>query len=1491
MIGSGVQNATGMHLEGGPDATMLNNGTIDVNGRAQFQPVENVAMLVVDSGTGGKVGNAGTINLNGDNSTGLKVIARGESSASAWSSGAINVTGNADEANGTRNTAVWVSGQDGGHASATLTGPVTLSGEAAIGIRAEGNATVNVDQNAVPRSGGGQYQINFLAIGPDAKIELPTEGNYSVSGWHSTVFRYQEGADFDGAGLTIVPDASFSTGIIGSGNGTDINTNGAVLNVGLYSTGVVVEGGAQGMIDSATTLNLTSLNSTAAMVDGLKHDLTGYITNISSPDATTSLINHAAISGMADRQVGLIAQNRAQLTNTGDITLAGDSTTGIMASYGAKVTNSGDISVTRSGTGIRLFDGSFADSAASPTVVTNNGNIDVGASSEAVLPTQGISLSGLRGQFYQNGTISLHGDNVIAGEVYDNAVLYLGDTSTVKFNNPGQTGYVGSDNAVIASYGGSVEVSTAGSTLYNLRGGTLFNPLAAADITLNGANSVGTLASGVGTTLFGTDRYLVNGNGATAVLIAEGARASITSPIVLNGANTTGAVSDAGGATLFGLAPITGSGAKATGYDVGNGASLDNHSQVDLTGEESTGVRLHSGGNFTNRAPVTVASGTGVDLSSGYGSYTPLNSELRASDGTAAMRVGNSAVLEVVGDGLYRSTIVSEGRADGILLDKGASSFTASDIIIGSYGSGSAINNRAETAGISLNNVFIDASGSGNGLRSATSFDYGGNAYINVTGDATGYLFGNEDGSVTSNDLVIGPNYTIFVTGSGSAIRANTTGRVISDGFVTIYSQNGGSAIVTSTASEVINRGSIFSFSTTSPIIDLRGGQSVFINEGDLTAPFPETVVVAGGAANDTIALLDGNVVGDVNTGNGTDSVAITGGRINGSLTMGSGINNQALIKSVDLKNVSHLTTAGGKGSTLSLSDITAQGGSFSEGDNLTKGVNLGTGWSTLNLLNTNWTLTDNLKLAHSTLNIDRTSTLYVGNQVDPVLAGGTNDSLVVNNAGTLDLTNGNGVAGNSLTLNGGLASAGGSLRLNTLLGSTLNSQQSDTLRVNGNATGTTLLEDSFTAGSTAMQADSDSNGVLSADEGITLAQVSGRASANSFALKGGYVAAGPWQYGLYSFAPGSADASQRLVSGSGDQFWDYRLANNYICEAGSLCQPQAGNSSAAVSRPAVVPQLPSYLSAPVGLAYSTLAMLDDLHKRLGELRDSESDPQGIGGEMFLRYTGSNLKYMTNVAQSKYGYDFDLDYNALQVGANLMKFEGNNQSLRGGIAYTRGNTRIRPYAADGYSSTSFDSDSLALYTTWQRDNKFYLDGTLTFDWHRGDTDIARQKEVATLKGKGWNASLETGYPFELGSGIRLEPQAQLTWLHLKMDNFTDEDRTTVNYDNYDQTLGRVGARLDRTWQDEAERHYTPYLRTNYTRGWGGTAKVTVGAADTAISQSFNSGKFGQMWDVGIGGTTTFKNAVSIYAEADYSKEIEGNGAKGWGYNAGVRWTF
>lgn len=1485
VIGTKVQNAIGMRVEAGPNALVLNNGVIDVNGRAQAQPAENIGMLALDSGSGGRVGNTGTINLNGDNSTAIKVIAREGDSASAFSTGTINVNGDADVTSGIVNTAVWAIGQGSGKAKADLTGPINLSGDSAIGIRAEGNATVNVTAAAVPRLNDSQHQIGFYAIGPNATINLPANGSYATSGWFSTLFRYQDGAVFDGRGMTLTPDAFFSTGVMGSGDGTQINTYGATINIGQIATGVLVENGAHGVIDADTTINMIGETARAALVDGQKRNLAGdYINPDAKPSDNSLLVNHATISGVADWQNGLVAMNHAQLVNTGDITFGGQGTYAIQSGSGSNVVNSGDISVTRSSTGLYANANPFVGDNITPTVITNSGTLNV-SEGESILasPTIGASAIYPLARINQNGTINLYGENVLGAQAVAGATLSLGAESRVVFHSANQTAYQAMDvGSSLFSNGGDTDVSTDGSTLYRVGGGASFYPFAAGNVTLSGANSNGIIASGVGTSLFGTNAFTVNGNGATAVRVTDGAEATLSSAIRLNGENSVGAVSDGNEATIYAASQVAGAGKNITAFAVGNGARLLNQYQgnVDLTGPDSTAVRLYDNGNFINRGSVHVASGTGVDVSSGYGQYVPIDSELRVDDGIAALRVGQGATLKIYGDGQGSSSLTASGSADTLLLDSGAAGFEANDIIMGAYGSGSVINNRAETASISLQNVMLDVSG-GNGIRSATSFDPDGSALINVSGGGTGYLFANADGSTTNNDLVIGKNYAILVSGEGTGIRANTTGRVISQGSIGIRDTNGGSAIVTSTASEVINQGSITSLSLVAPIIDLRGGQTVFINEGNISAPFPETVVVAGGATSDVITLLDGNVVGDVNTGNGRDSLFVTGGTLNGSLTMGNGSDNQATVQKVSLANTRHITTASGAGATLNLSEIEARGGSFAS-DDLSKGTNLGAGWSTLNFSSTRWTLTDNIRLAHSTINIDSGSTLFAGDNVNPLLQGATGDSLTVNNAGTLDLTNGGNTAGNTLTIDGALVSAGGTLRLNSA------ASQSDRLLVNGSVSGTTFIEDRLVAGA---QADANRDGVIEATEGVSLAQVSGNASADSFRLREGYVASGPWQYSLYSFTPGASEASQRQVSGSGNAFWDYRLANTYVCEDGSLCQPQAG-SSARAARPAVIPQLPSYISTPLGLAYYTLSVTDDLHKRLGELRDRQNSPDALGGEMFIRYLGSNLDYQSNRNLSQYGYDFDLDYSAVQLGGNLLRMDGARDSLRGGIAYTRGNTRIRPHAADGYSSTTFDSDSLALYSTWQHDS-FYLDGSLAWNWHRGETDIARKKEVGSPKGNGWTASLESGYSLAFANGLRLEPQAQLTYLHLKMDNLTDSDRTRISWEDYDQTVGRLGARLDRTWQDDSQRQYTPYIRTNYYHGWGGAAKMKAGSADSDITQSFNSGKFGQMWDVGVGvgGTTSFKNDVSLYAEADYRKEIDGNGAKGWRYNAGVRWSF
>lgn len=1505
-IGTKTQNAAGMSATGANNATLINRGVINVNGAAATIPRENVGMLVTNSG--GNIDNAGTINLNGVNGTGLKVLATNGNSASATSTGTINVAGGADPASGTRNYGVWVEGQGAtGSAQATVDGPINLSGNGAIGVHARGNSTVTVDPAAVPTFSSGTNQIAFFAYGPNALINVLGNNPFDVTTQNSTLFRVEQGADFNGNALSLIASGAGSTAVLGSGAGTDVNTDAAVINVsGTGANGITVEGGAKGVIDAATTMNLTGSNAIGAIVDGQKHDIFGK--NSGSPVASTSLNSAASLNAAQSGLTGYLARNRAQLTNTGDITFSGANSTGIRVESGATGTNSGNININDGGTGIAVN----SSGSTSATTANNTGTINVNGGS-TTSRSRGVSASGNRAVANLNGgTLNLNGTGAIGAEALNGAAVNIAAGSAPIFNNTDQIAYhAAGSGSRISSATNALDINSSGSTGYRIDDGAALSFTNPTTISTSASGTTGAIISGSGSSLNSSNaNFTANGQGSTAIRAEGGANATLDSgsSINLSGSNAVGVLvnnlrtdlsnaldGSAAATTVTSNGNVSGAGNGAIGFDVTNGAQLVNTGNVNLTGSNNIGIRSRAGSTLTNNGVVNVANGTGLDVS-GSGSTLAKGGTINVDNGIAGVRISDGAQLALTGSD---TVITTRGDAHGILLDSGATALSASDATVNVLGSGNGIENRAELSNVGLSNLTINV-GNGNGIRTAVPFDPASTVTTNVSGSGTGLNIVNADGSTTNGDLTLGSGYQFNVTGAGgTGIRANTTGNVTTAANVNIDNAAGGSALISSTAGTIVNTGNFTSNSLTSPVVDLRGGKTIFENLGTITTASPQTVAVAGSNADDEILLTEGAVQGDINPGGGSDVFRWTGGTLNGSLTMGNDNNNLAEVSNVDLGTTYHLTSGTGTGNTLTFNNIASRGGSFST-DDLSKGVNLGSGWSTINFNNSQWTLTDNLKLAHSDINIGSGSTLYAGNNVNPTLAGGSDNSLVVNNAGIIDLTNGSGSPGNTLNIDGSLASQGGEANIVTNLnqGGALSNQFTDHINVEGDASGTTLLNVKLDAASTGALTDVNRSGAIDAYEGISLAQVAGSGSGSSFGLQGGYLAAGPWQYQLYSFAPGASDPGQRLVSGTGNNYWDYRLANTYVCQGETSCSPLVTTPFSSAprvnnnARPAVVPQVPSYVSAPVGLAYYTAAIIDDLHKRLGELRHEQTRPEGKGGEMFVRYIGSNLKYKSDRTFRDYGYDFDLDYSAVQIGGNLLKLDGEKDSLRGGLAYTRGNTRLRPHAADGYSSTTFDSDSLAFYGTWQRQNGFYLDGVLSFDWHRGETDIARKQEVAKLKGHGWTASLESGYPFELGEGYKLEPQAQLMYMKLNMNDLVDEDGNQVRYSNYNQTIGRLGARLDRTWTDESNRQYTPYLRANYYKGWGGTAKTSVSSVDNpAFNASFESGHFGQMWEVGAGGTATLQKDVSLYAEADYRKEIDGNGARGWRYNVGVRWQF
>lgn len=508
----------------------------------------------------------------------------------------------------------------------------------------------------------------------------------------------------------------------------------------------------------------------------------------------------------------------------------------------------------------------------------------------------------------------------------------------------------------------------------------------------------------------------------------------------------------------------------------------------------------------------------------------------------------------------------------------------------------------------------------------------------------------------------------------------------------------------------------------------------------------------------------------------------------------------------------------------------------------------------------------------------------------------------------------GNGTPG-ALRIQGDLAGSGGMVALQTRLdeGGAIARQHTDRLLVEGDVstTGVTSLN-VWSVGPGALT-DSNLNGIVEAHEGISIVQVGGHSRADAFALRGGYVAAGPWQYKLYAFGPGSTDASQNLLEG-GRLNWDYRLANAYTCVVdcgdggggdggggdggggggggggdggggGGSIIPEGGGRPIIPegSRPAVVPQVPSYLAAHTALFAYGLGAIDGLHDRLGEIR---KNPTGTRGEVFVRQTGSRQHYASDVAPMDFGFGFRQSTQMLQVGGSIVSLSENTDSLRAGWALDRGTTTITPRAPDGVNQTRYSAHGFSAWVTWQCHDGWYVDAVVGAQRYRGavDTDL-RGRDVARLRANGRLLSVETGYPFSLGAHWSLEPQMQVSWQTLTFQPLRDKDNVVATLGDAQQLTTRLGARLRRT----TDGRLTPYARVDVVGSTGGRGHAVFDTPGDDVTLA--GGRAGRQLRVGAGLAANPWANVQLYGEGTWRTAIGNHGFRGWAGNLGVRLSF
>ena len=341
--------------------------------------------------------------------------------------------------------------------------------------------------------------------------------------------------------------------------------------------------------------------------------------------------------------------------------------------------------------------------------------------------------------------------------------------------------------------------------------------------------------------------------------------------------------------------------------------------------------------------------------------------------------------------------------------------------------------------------------------------------------------------------------------------------------------------------------------------------------------------------------------------------------------------------------------------------------------------------------------------------------------------------------------------------------------------------------------------------------------------------------------------------------------------------------------------------------RPHFRQEVSLYTAMPVAAAIYGLSIIDTLRERtggdvrsLGPGSDGSYDgtPDGVWGRLIGHWGHRDGPGIYAGAPS-----FDYGFGAAQLGLDLYRQEyqdGSRDNAGLYAAFGHGEVDV-DHNLLGFSfkggEDKFNAWSLGGYWTHFGPSGWYLDGVVQGTWY--DTNMTAGRGVFGLRDgetDGWGvaASLEGGYPFELGDGWQLEPQAQLVYQTFDFAGFND-GAADVRYSDLNSLAGRVGAQLARDWKlGEVEGGGEPLVHARLASIWlrADLWQEFLGQPTTEFSSAngfvpFTADLQGGWAKVGLGGSYDFDANGTIFGNMNYERTFDGD-AYAWEGKVGLK---
>ena len=277
---------------------------------------------------------------------------------------------------------------------------------------------------------------------------------------------------------------------------------------------------------------------------------------------------------------------------------------------------------------------------------------------------------------------------------------------------------------------------------------------------------------------------------------------------------------------------------------------------------------------------------------------------------------------------------------------------------------------------------------------------------------------------------------------------------------------------------------------------------------------------------------------------------------------------------------------------------------------------------------------------------------------------------------------------------------------------------------------------------------------------------------------------------------------------------------------------------------------------------------INDMNKRLGELRDSSDDANGVWARVYNGKAKFGDQKITN------------KYTAFQFGYDRQVADG--LWLGGALSWTDGES---DFAVGGGDNSLM---ALTAYGSKLWDNGMFVDVTGKFGRIKNEFDISltNGRSSADYNANAVSVSAEAGWRvYPLNNGFFVEPQVEMMYGRVESVDYTTSTGVKVNQDSAETLIGRAGFVMG--LKCPADRG-NAYVRASVLHDWEGDANFKFskdGVNSRAISESLG----GTWYEYGIGANFNATKQLHIYADVEAANggEVDTD----YRVNLGMRYSF